>query len=504
MSGPRQLGDQAPEGRQRTEEHCDLDLLDSLPSASPASLVADQPPSVSPVSGDGDADLASLSLFPFDGSSQLNCHGLVDTEPDEFPIGAGGGLSSLLFQEDVEFSTSFSPGVSSAASHPMTTTEEKKLVREKALAVKRRRAHRERVKHQLHELRKQMVELSAHLQELQATHGDRVNDRATRLRIWKSIASRQEEARSAAVAQNRKLRAQVLHRQTQLRSLFNVLEKRSGCVDRAGGEKPWLHSENPTSGGLEPADSSLFDAFLGELDAAYAQTDEMLRSSGIARLSDQTSSQKVTRKWDTERGGMLFELVDSRVLPFSFVQTRSVLWQSIVRVHCRNPQEIYSRVSDPDNTIAVKCSVDCQVRSKNVTAPLVVYLVLRRYTESDRTVLVWRALSEGRGDVSGLYSDETGWTVLRPKTGSSVAGDGATTMETCTRFEPICSNASGASGAAISSSGVSDTDLFTSLLVNTVDQDNQDITHLMADLILKDLLAPHLSPVDSISDSGAP
>lgn len=410
-------------------------------------------------------------------------------------------LAQLIFEDDdgdlldadAVFSTPLraDPSVPIAELPPAqarSLSVETKHAREKALAVKRRQAHRQRVKSQQHGLRAQVAELTAKLRKLHGvTQVSRVNERVARLRTWKQIAARQEEARTIAVAQNRKLRAQVLSQQSTLRTLYSALE-RGPCSDH---DTSILTEVAPSKTvGIELADSSLFDAFLDELDPAYAQTDEMLGSSDLNALSEQTASQKVTRKWDATRGSKLFELVDSRVLPFNFVQTRSVLWQSIVNVHCRNHQTIYGGVADPENTIAVKCHVDCHVRSKNVTAPLVVYLVLRRYTEDERTVLVWRALSEGRGDVSGLYSDETGWTVLRPKTGSSVAGDGATTMETCTRFEPICSNGAGGSSSGAS---ISDTDLFAMLLVNTVDQDNQDITHLMTNLILKDLLEPHLS-----------
>lgn len=398
-------------------------------------------------------------------------------------------FSSLLFSED---SAACFPSFG-ASEPPEEAAASAKVAREKALAVKRRRAHRERVKTQGQQLKSQLVELSAELQRLRRLRGDAGLAHAARVRIWRSISTRQKEARTAAASQNRKLKAQVLHRQTQLRGLFQALERRPLLSDAES--KLEEDCKRPV---MEPADSALFDAFLDELDAAYAETDDVLRASGVAALPEQSRSQKVTRQWDAERGSTVFELVDARVLPFSFVQTRSVLWQSIVRVHCRYPQEVYSRVENQDNTIAVKCLVDCHVRSKNETAPLIVYLVLRRYTEAERTVLVWRALSEGRGSLSGLYSDETGWTVLRPKTGSNAAGDGATTMETCTRFEPICSAPSGFKGSA----GSGDADLFTTLLVNTVDQDNQDITHLMADLILKDLLGAHLSSVELSTDAG--
>ncbi|POM68555.1 Hypothetical protein PHPALM_15274 [Phytophthora palmivora] len=99
-----------------------------------------------------------------------------------------------------------------------------------------------------------------------------------------------------------------------------------------------------------------------------------------------------------------------------------------------DPENCSTEVDDePRYTAKVKYEVKCQLEPGEISK-LQVYSVVRKYEEPDRVVFVWRALTEGCGDLSGYHSDETGWLVLRP-TGS--VNYNATILESYVRFVPL-------------------------------------------------------------------
>ncbi|POM66977.1 Hypothetical protein PHPALM_17083 [Phytophthora palmivora] len=53
--------------------------------------------------------------------------------------------------------------------------------------------------------------------------------------------------------------------------------------------------------------------------------------------------------------------------------------------------------------------------SNGETVSIMKHVVSRRFIESDRVVIVWKMFSEGEGIFSGMDTDETGFSILRPQ-----------------------------------------------------------------------------------------
>ncbi|KAG2963143.1 hypothetical protein PC120_g27569 [Phytophthora cactorum] len=95
--------------------------------------------------------------------------------------------------------------------------------------------------------------------------------------------------------------------------------------------------------------------------------------------------------------------------------------------------------------------------------------MIRLYLEEERMVVVWRALSEGEGEFTGIHSDETGWSVVRPNDADEPLL--RVVMQTFVRFIPmdITKTSSDAVGGY----------QFTKFVVSSVEEDGAEIARMM-------------------------
>ncbi|RLN80926.1 hypothetical protein BBJ28_00003396 [Nothophytophthora sp. Chile5] len=286
----------------------------------------------------------------------------------------------------------------------------------------RRRVYLERRKRERGVLRHQVVELSAKLQTLEETK----DDAELPTSIWMAIAQRQMNAVQAAKAQQCQLRAAISARTAIIEELSGLVRNRLHDVVPMEEANEELYRRKRVR--VNASDTMIFEGYLQELDAVYAQTDAAFQECATNSATRQIGSFQATRKTDgvTE----YFQLYDTQLLSFDYMQTCRSAWTSVVRFRCEEDREFYKEVEDPANTMAMKF----RIAGDQTVPPLLQRSVARRYQETDRTVFVWRALTEGEGVFAGLHADETGWCVIRPCTAFSETG---TILETCIRQVPM-------------------------------------------------------------------
>lgn len=213
----------------------------------------------------------------------------------------------------------------------------------------------------------------------------------------------------------------------------------------------------------------LLEEFLHDLGEIYAKADEVFRACGVEDMSHTSYRLGPERKrdGDTEYVNNL----DVLFVPFSFEQTCSTMWQSMVRVYRQKDRYQYTHVADPENTIAVKIRLRTGQESGE-PVDMMVHFVMRRYIEAGRMVVVWRALSQGEGEFFGMYSDETGWCVVRP-TDEELDENSLmrTVMQTFVRFIPM--------NVGNRSAGHLDRFHFTKLVVTSVEEGADEVARLM-------------------------
>ncbi|OWZ05153.1 hypothetical protein PHMEG_00022810 [Phytophthora megakarya] len=162
---------------------------------------------------------------------------------------------------------------------------------------------------------------------------------------------------------------------------------------------------------MEASDSVLYDTFTHQLDCLYGQTNKVIGdcNRNMASITDYDLTFRPTRKHqdDTE----YFDYAFKQKTLLDVKHTRRALWKAADMVHRQDCRDVLQGVkkSENSNTIALKF----QIKGSSSTS-LSEHIVVRRYDEENRSILVWRSLTEGNGTLRGMHSDKTGWCVLRP------------------------------------------------------------------------------------------
>ncbi|KAJ8566810.1 hypothetical protein ON010_g6312 [Phytophthora cinnamomi] len=292
---------------------------------------------------------------------------------------------------------------------------------------------------------------------------------------WRHIARRHLRARQEAESENRRLREQLVDHLKWGNALQAKMNAR-GCGNdpnsaRAAATAAALGSvANPLllaedEEGITDLELELDDTDRAELemlaiglDAAYARVDEVFMDHKVTEVSfGSVSGSRKTLDGAEQEGGMAaVELRDSRVIPFEFRLAIDAAWNAWVLWHlggsCRKSVSAhrscsYPDVSRPEHTFAVKFRLQTPASQLPTGAGpmfLDLKLVLRRYVEQNRLVLVWRGLSAGEKDLDGLFTDETGWVLFEemqpfPQTQKDdgiAAAAARTSMRSCVRMTP--------------------------------------------------------------------
>lgn len=367
-----------------------------------------------------------------------------------------------------------------------TPVDQRREVRN-AQAAKRRLKYHSKLKNERQTLQEQEQTLSdvlSHLQQAR-TRVKSLQQESVAVPVWKAIATRQMEGRLVAEEQQRRLRSAVAHRSQVISELGEIMRLRL-----FGSKDPTIcaDTEKATSEcslQLNADDKALFEDYLHDVEAVYARTDDVFQSCGAEENPVMSYRTGLERK----RDGVM-EYLDVMCMPFAFEQTCSAMWQSMVHVHRQKDRKHYEGIIDPENTIAAKFRLRC-LSEKGEPVNMIVHMIMRRYVEAHRMVLVWRALSEGEGDFSGMHSDETGWSIVRPNdTDEDDMSPMRTVMQTFVRFVPM--------NIANTSLNEVDSDHFTKLVVTSVEEDAAEIARMMDSLLIQDEpdedIAEHNSP----------
>ncbi|RLN91543.1 hypothetical protein BBJ28_00021148 [Nothophytophthora sp. Chile5] len=361
--------------------------------------------------------------------------------------------------------------------------EERRRVKHNALAAKRRVRYRQRLKKEWASLRQQDGELSTKLDKLQRIreHAKTCRMNHSLLAVWKAIAMRQMTRRHRAEAEQRRLKAAVTTQAKLIREMSSVLQRQR---EETPGDSNHLTLSGKQRFSGECNGAALFESLLGELDAVYAQTDEVIRTWGADVKPGATLGYQPTRKW--QNGTEYFESVDAMLVPFDFQRTCHAAWQSII-----SPEEPgtyhYPGVEDTETSIAVRCRVQYQWETFGV-AKMMSHFVMRKYMEADRFVFVWRALFEGEDEFAGMDLDDTGWGVVSPfskDVSASVSecnADGPTVLQHFVRSTPVYfGNAS---------NSVATTARFAEMVVRAGVEEIEEIMNTMEKLLLDEAASP--------------
>ncbi|ETI41411.1 hypothetical protein F443_13343 [Phytophthora nicotianae P1569] len=295
----------------------------------------------------------------------------------------------------------------------------------------RRSMYREREKKLRRDLRHQVGILSEQLKVLQKRKAYGISEctqaSSIPVSMWKALVVLQRGARLEAEREQRKLRQAVSARTAVIEDLQGFVRKRVREARLANDVVSRCSLSLATKRmRVDPTDSILYEAFTEQLDALYAQTDKVMRDCGMNSISCGALNFRPTRKTQDRDRAEYFQYAWKQLIPSNLQQTRRALWNVAHMIHRQDDREIHTGANS-GNIIAVKFRIKGYPGS---TLSLTEHIVVRRYDEEDRTILVWRSLTEGNGCLSGTHSDKTGWCIIRPF-------ESGTIKETYVRQVPI-------------------------------------------------------------------
>lgn len=400
----------------------------------------------------------------------------LDRDPDPDPDGSESSSSSGTGSGSASASRSEKRKTRERTRDPAAVAA--KRARQSKLAARRRNAYRQRMKQELHDLRAESAELSSRLKTVKEETEvpcklRRYREDAIVAPGWKGIAVRQMEGRLEAEALNRDLRTQVSMNRALIQHISNALRMRRSALDTHRQQSLALSHQRRVR--LDDSDSRLFHTFLREVDGVYAKTNEVFRDCECLFNTDEPLSSNYRRKWDRETNSECVEFVDTIVVPFGFRKAPSALWKAMPVIFGKEAKPTIVAVGDPDTTLAMKYHFIYYHDEERT--PFQCCMLMKRYEEAGRSVFVWRALSEGEGDVSVAQSVETGWCVVRP----SPTGAAPTVFQFCTRVWPIRPAINAQSGEQV--------EHLVDLMTRSSEDETVDMARAIENVLLEDTMA---------------
>ncbi|KAG7382566.1 hypothetical protein PHYPSEUDO_004765 [Phytophthora pseudosyringae] len=332
---------------------------------------------------------------------------------------------------------------------------------EKAKDRKRRSTYRERRRIEKETLQQQVGELTTELAELQRA---KEAERSLASSAWEMVAKRQLQGRVNAEEKQRSLLRTMEARAASIQEFQGVLQHGLATVADAANKHKRIR--------VEPSEAEFYEAYAQDLDNFYAQTDEFLRNFGLD--STDASWDQPRRQWKEDGETGYYVYTDKRVSPFDFQRTCRFTWCVAQMQHRQEDRECFDGMDDPDNTAAFKFRVTHRLKSGRAVSVLQ-RAVVRQYLKDDRSVVVWRSLSEGEGMFTGMHADECGWCVSIPLPNSPKP---STLTRVMMRHVPM----------HFSSKATQEVEAkqFTGFVLDTGSEDALEITNRLEKLLLQD------------------
>lgn len=173
------------------------------------------------------------------------------------------------------------------------------------------------------------------------------------------------------------------------------------------------------------------------MDALYDQLGAVFADTGFddSRMHEIRDAQVKTDANDN----MYMELVDSKILPFDLAATSAAVWNFLGLSHTKFHNGVYrvcalrffhsgiwelicwqylisllQAIESTDDTVRSTFTVTLRLRRGE--ALVHVNLLLKKFVEGDRVVILWRSMGVSEGSLLGarrIRISESGWTIIR-------------------------------------------------------------------------------------------
>lgn len=290
---------------------------------------------------------------------------------------------------------------------------------------KTRNRSRDKRQVEIEYLRQRARELEFQLQAMKAAEGEDVASlgvttnsgpqvRALFDLSWRSIAHRQLGKRQRSEAENRRLKKSVTENVLAARRLQRLLLQTSTTANQqqddvmvTTGVSPW------TANDLE-----LVQRFAREVEVEYSRVDTILQNHGLGGYTltpdhDVGVACVKAVPFNTGPDVLYLDLQSTSMIPFPFRRVCDVAWKAVQTLFEHGTRcPVNDGMGDSRVAVKLPSSFSCNdaVRYEDTDC----LLVMQRYVEKKRMVLVWRTTCDDARQSESMVTDETGWCVFEP------------------------------------------------------------------------------------------
>ncbi|TMW59819.1 hypothetical protein Poli38472_004888 [Pythium oligandrum] len=270
----------------------------------------------------------------------------------------------------------------------------------------------DRTREELLYLRETVGELEKKVSELKDTerkHTERLETNSA----WAKFASRQRTERERSEAENARLRS-MYEEQIRLGKTLDRMFQKRGYMELLGAD---LANQSVKRVRGQPGSGLTVHELEEDLNrtvrAMYEQVDAISSTHHFTH-QDTATPKRVVELLSDDATGTKVRTVDSRVLPFDYVETADAIWEFVMdRVHynatCRfqrNEQSVSTKISSG------------RMGWLGTTDQFRVITVAQRHVEPDRVVIVSCMLLEpcqlGGTSLDGIWMRMCAWHIIQP------------------------------------------------------------------------------------------
>ncbi|TMW59917.1 hypothetical protein Poli38472_004986 [Pythium oligandrum] len=354
-------------------------------------------------------------------------------------------------------------------------------------------ASRERLKAELVFLRDKVVELEQELSDLRHKHEEAVTSNPSTTTaiapVWRRIAERQLDRRRNTEAENQRLRNTLDAQIRVAKSLEHMLRKRSSATmvnlyEGARGSRKRARLANDMD--------MLYVQFLAEIETAYQNVDKIFEINGLTNQFDETiRGYTLKTRQVNDHEEMYIMLKDVKIVPFAMERATRAIWKSVVQEYTQGQRTVLNFRDEADRFAA---RFQAKGRSHTTEGLLNVTIVMRQFIEVHRMVLVWRATNtsaeDEHADWENMYTDETGWMVVRPLPDAKTGAPGETVaMQSCVHVVPRWFDSSSSPSSPDAKPPQLQTGDFTKLVINSYEEDVIAITEAVENLLVDESIS---------------
>ncbi|OWZ15054.1 hypothetical protein PHMEG_00011374 [Phytophthora megakarya] len=227
---------------------------------------------------------------------------------------------------------------------------------------------------------------------------------------WKAVAKWSLEERQVSEANRRWLLAAISGKKALIEDLMSVVRQHMLLVNATS------RSCRHTALFYDPPDDIVFAIDMQDIEKFYRQTDSIFNTCGLDPTSTKTTTFQQTVTKDND--GVSIRLVRRQHFLFGYKHTWQSVWMLSHMMHRQEDREDYGGIEDPENTIATKFRITKQLPG-GTRVSLKERFVVRKFEETNRTIIIWKASLTGEGSFSGMQTELTGWSIIRPSTTDS-------------------------------------------------------------------------------------